>query len=115
LWGIGAGNLQSAIGTYTTHSFYLTILAGYGIIGAVLIGIFVWPLVRQSTKTILFSKRLSPDLGFALAVFVLLAFQVTYDSLFSELLWLPFSILYVWALRREQKQPRQVGRDKHDR
>jgi len=94
---------RNTVIAYTAHSFYLTILATYGIVGALIVGVFLWPLLKEAVKTVLQPKPRLFDLCFSLATLVLFAFQIIYDNLFGELVALPFSILYIWALLQKQK------------
>lgn len=108
--GVGLSELESRLGLYTTHSFYITVLAKYGLLGVLIVGALLWPLVHESICA-LFSKHSSRgDRSYAVATIGLLAYQIIYDNLFSELMWLPFSILYVWALLRKQRRRRQIRR-----
>lgn len=86
----------------TTHSFYLTILAHYGIVGFIIILLLLLPLIRESVKVLL-QHRASPiDMSLAAAVWVIFLFQFVYDNLLGELMLFPFALLYIWALNRRR-------------
>ncbi len=109
IMGIGMGNpIPSKAGGYMTHthSFYLTILVRYGVVGMLIVGAFLWPLIREAVKTVLFSRGKGLALGFSIGALALLGFQIIYNALFSETIWPTFSILYIWALLHEQKHKR---------
>jgi O-antigen ligase len=88
----------------TAHSFYLTILSHYGLIGLALVLFLLWPLLRETIKISLQGRASYLDLSLAIAVWAVLFFQIVYDNLFGELMLFPFALLYIWALNRERFQ-----------
>ncbi|RMF59034.1 MAG: hypothetical protein D6743_16845 [Calditrichaeota bacterium] len=82
---------------YTAHSFYLTVLASYGLVGAIVFGAFFWPVLRRGFVMFWKPDSGALDVCVSLSILVLFAFLVVYDSLFLEMMVLPSAILYRWA------------------
>lgn len=88
----------------TAHSLYLTILSQYGILGLALVLYLLWPSLREATRVTLQQDASSLDRTLAMAVWVILLFQIIYDNLLGELMLFPFALVYTWALNRERFQ-----------
>lgn len=107
--GKGIGGLWVYHGIRTTHSWYLSVIAEYGLVGLGVVALLLGRVVRSALRAIA-SPRGDLDLALAIVVIVLLGFQVVYDSLFSELMWLPFGIVYCWATLRREEDETGTGR-----
>ena len=83
---------------YATHIFYLTLLAKYGIVGLSIFFLYIWPVIARSCRVLFQPGIFSFDLDYALSCFVILFFQIVYDNLFAEPIWIAFSILYTWSM-----------------
>jgi hypothetical protein len=83
---------------YSTHIFYLTFLAKYGVVGLSIFCLFIWPVIKGAFRVFFQPKMFSFDLDYALSCFAVLSFQLVYDNLFSEPIWVAFSILYTWSM-----------------
>ncbi|PJF39285.1 MAG: hypothetical protein CUN55_14785, partial [Phototrophicales bacterium] len=82
----------------TAHSFYLSILAKYGLVGGVLMLLFLWPFLSKIWRTLTSRRTTVNDVAFALGAGSILIYQFVYDILMNEILVLPFAIFYLWAL-----------------